>query len=85
MPIERSAVNDTFGAVLKGVARENGKTQQGVADAIGANVITVNRIFNGKRDITVEMLFQIADYCGESPEVIVDRVVAKLRQGVEQG
>lgn len=78
MPVERTAVNTAFGAVLKGVVRENGKTQQGVADRLGVNVVTINRIFNGRRDITVEQFFQIADYCDESPELILSRVQAKL-------
>lgn len=78
MPIERSAVNLAFGKVLKGVVRENDKTQQGVADHLGQNVVTINRIFGGKRDITVTQFLQIAAFCGEDPQVILTRVMAKL-------
>lgn len=78
MPIERSVVNLAFGKVLKGVVRENDKTQQGVADHLGQNVVTINRIFGGKRDMTVTQFLQIAAYCGEDPQVILARVMAKL-------
>lgn len=75
----RATVNKAFGMVLKGVVRENGKTQQGVADHIGQNVATINRIFGGKREVTVTQFLEIADYCGEDPKLILDRVLAKLR------
>lgn len=79
MAIDRSTVNTVFGKVLKGVARENDKTQQAIADHLGQNVVTINRIFGGKRDITVSQFFQIAEFCGEDPAVILDRVTAKLK------
>lgn len=79
MAIERSVVNTAFGKVLKGIVKENDKTQQGVADHIGQNVATINRIFGGKRDITVTQFFMIADYCGEDPMEILTRVASKLK------
>jgi len=79
MVIERSDVNTVFGKVLKGIVKENDKTQQGVADYLGQNVVTINRIFGGKRDITVKQFFQIADYCGVDPAEILNRVTVKLR------
>lgn len=79
MVIERSDVNTVFGKVLKGIVKENDKTQQGVADYLGQNVVTINRIFGGKREITVKQFFQIADYCGVDPAEILNRVSVKLR------
>lgn len=84
MPTDRSDVNTAFGAVLKGAVREQGKTQQGVADQLGQSFATVNRIFGGKRDITVTQFFEIADYIGIAPEDLMDRVMKKLATMSEQ-
>lgn len=78
MGYTRDTINDAFAKVLKGVMRENGQTQQSVADHLGQNVATVNRILGGKRDITVTQFVSIVDLCGEDPKLIVDRVWGKL-------
>lgn len=80
MNYSREQINSAFGKVLKGVVKENDQTQQSVADHLGQNVATVNRIFGGKRDITATQFLAIADLCREDPRVIIDRVLAKLRQ-----
>lgn len=80
MNYSREQINSAFGKVLKGVVKENDQTQQSVADHLGQNVATVNRIFGGKRDITATQFLAIAELCREDPRVIIDRVLAKLRQ-----
>lgn len=80
MNYSREQINSAFGKVLKGVVKENDQTQQSVADHLGQNVATVNRIFGGKRDITATQFLAIAELCREDPRVVIDRVLAKLRQ-----
>lgn len=80
MNYTREQINSAFGKVLKGVVKENDQTQQTVADHLGQNVATINRIFGGKREVTVTQFLAIADLCRESPRLILDRVLAKLEQ-----
>lgn len=80
MSYTREEINSAFAKVLKGVTKENDQTQKTVADYLGQNPATVNRIFGGKRDITATQLLLIAELCQEDPRAIIDRVMAKLRQ-----
>lgn len=80
MNYSREQINSAFGKVLKGVVKENDQTQQTVADHLGQNIATVNRIFGGKRDITATQFLAIAELCREDPRAIIDRVLGKLRQ-----
>lgn len=78
MAIVRSEINAAFGKVLKGIVRENDKTQEGAAGHIGQSIRTIGRIFAGERDVTVKQFIEISDYCGEDPQVVLARVMAKL-------
>jgi plasmid maintenance system antidote protein VapI len=80
MAYTRDQINSAFGKVLKGVVKENDQTQQSVADHLGQSVATINRIFGGKREITVAQFIAITELCGEDPQMIVFRVMAKLSQ-----
>ncbi len=78
VPDETSPVNAAFGTVLKGAAREAGKSQADIAEAIGQSLATVQRIFAGKRNVTVTQFFEIADFIGMDPEDLLSRVTKKL-------
>ena len=78
MPQDRTTVNTVIGSVLRGVARENKKSQQQIADAIGSNVATINRFFGGKREPSAAQFILICEACGEDARVVLDRIVTKL-------
>lgn len=80
MAYTRDQINTAFGKVLKGVVKENDQTQQTVADHLGQSVATINRIFGGKREITVTQFVAIAELCGEDPRLVLDRVLLRLSQ-----
>ena len=78
MSYTREAINTAFGRVLKGVLKENDLTQQDAADHLGQSLITVQRILNGKREMTVSQFMLFVELTHEDPKLILDRAVAKL-------
>jgi transcriptional regulator with XRE-family HTH domain len=78
MPLDRAAVNRAFGQVLKGAVTEQGKTQKGVGEVLGQATETINRIFNGKREMTVAQFFRTAEYIGIPADDLLGRVIRKL-------
>jgi putative transcriptional regulator len=48
-----------------------GMTQSALADALDTRFITVNRICNGHREPTLEMLFKIARILKVSPKELI--------------
>lgn len=78
MADETSPVNIATGSVLKGAAREAGKSQAEIAEAIGQSLTTIQRIFAGKRNITITQFIQIADFVGIEADELLDRVTRRL-------
>lgn len=78
MADETSPVNTAFGAILKGAAREAGKSQADIAESIGQSLATVQRIFAGKRHVTVTQFFEIADVIGMDPQDLLSRVTRRV-------
>lgn len=84
MADETSPVNIATGSVLKGAVREAGKSQSEVAEAIGQSLTTIQRIFAGKRNITITQFLQIADFIGIEADDLLDRVTKRLGQMSER-
>lgn len=79
MADETSPVNTAFGAILKGAAREAGLSQSEIATSIGQSLATVQRIFAGKRHVTVTQFFEISDVIGMDPQELLDRVTRRVK------
>lgn len=73
-------MNIATGSVLKGAVREAGKSQADIAAAIDQSITTIQRIFAGKRNVTITQFIQIADYIGIAPDDLLDRVTKRLAQ-----
>lgn len=84
MADETSPVNIATGSVLKGAVREAGKSQSEVAAAIDQSLTTIQRIFAGKRNITITQFLQIADFIGIEADDLLDRVTKRLAQMSER-
>lgn len=84
MADETSPVNIATGSVLKGAVREAGKSQSEVAEAIDQSLTTIQRIFAGKRNITITQFLQIADFIGIEADDLLDRVTKRLAQMSER-
>lgn len=84
MADETSPVNIATGSVLKGAAREAGKSQADIAEAIDQSLTTIQRIFAGKRNITITQFIQIADFIGFDADDLLDRVMKRLAQMSER-
>lgn len=72
-------MNTAFGAILKGAAREAGLSQSEIAASIGQSLATVQRIFAGKRHVTVTQFFEISDVIGMDPQELLDRVTRRVK------
>jgi len=80
-PKDRAAAR-MIGNVQRGLAKEilaqraEGKTQKQIADAIGVNKSTISRMINGKGNITLRSLAEIAWAIGLKADVVYSELSA---------
>ncbi|MBB2957009.1 helix-turn-helix domain-containing protein [Pseudoclavibacter helvolus] len=71
-----------IGLELKGAIVSRGRTAQDVAEAVGRSSAGFNRWLNGKRELPITVLCEVAELLDMDPRVIVehayDRVVDEL-------
>ena len=75
--MDKKALSNAFGAVLRQIRNEKGLTQDDLADRLGINSPYISRLESGQKHPSLEMIWKIAKALGIQASDIVKAVENK--------
>lgn len=73
----REAYAVEFGARLRAARRENGWTQERLAEAAGLHFTYVSSVERGERNVSLRNILRLADALGADAGLLVSRIPAE--------
>ncbi|MDE5414189.1 helix-turn-helix domain-containing protein [Alkalihalobacterium chitinilyticum] len=75
---------NTFGKVIKLIRETNRMTQQKLAEEAGLSIRYIIDIEGGKRNVTIDVLYNLASALNTSPSAILSEVDIRIKEDLKK-